>query len=370
MIPKKFKKVFDEIVAFDWVQLRSNEAKTNYFAKLNQLLNEPTLLSDIFELDLYLEDYKKLMGLVYEMLEETNKLSFDAIKDKGLAEKDYNNSWAIITLDEDDYIKDGLGLKYTDFEKNIDKISSGFYDYFEQKWIISKDEMKQFLKNLQSIVSFTYNPNVISRKEFIVKPQFWVNDLMPNNLLATYATAPNKFIPDYTQLMKFSKVVDKFTDSLKLLIKQKLINKMGWIDGVDTKEMQEKIIKDMGAQVDYYNGLSFNYNLNVQASSSSKPGAKVNFGYKAMGLPFMLDGRVCEYYAKDVNFGDLRTKQTKEWLLYIIDTTKNTLISRGVLRRKKNLFIKKLDVKKFPEITEQEKYKGIYTEKEIWKLKS
>lgn len=370
MIPKRFKKVFDEIVSFEGVQLRSTEAKTNYFNKVNQLLNEPTLLSDIFELDLYLEEYKKLMGLVYDMLEETNKISLETIKAQGLAEKDYNNSWAIITLDENDYIKNGLGLKYTDFEKNIDKIANWFFNYFEQKWIISKDEMKLFLQNLQTIISFTYNKNVISRKEFVLKPQFWANDFIPNNLLSKYSVDPNGFLKDYSQLMNFSKIVDKFTASLKLIIKQKLISRMNGLDWVDTKEMQEKILKDMWAQASFYDGLNFNYNLKLQASSSSKPWAKVNFGYKAMGLPFMIDGRVCEYYWKEVIFGDLRTKQTKEGLLYIIDTIKNTLIERGGMRNMKNLFIKKLDIKKFPEILEQDKYKNIYKEKEIWKLKS
>lgn len=374
MIPQKFKTIFDMVVALDGVQLRSDDSKMLYFRKLQQILNEPTLLSELFELDAYLTDYIKFMGVVYEALEESGKLSFDAIKDNNLAEKDYNRSWAIITLDENEYIKWGYGLKYSDFEKNIEGISGGYFDHFNQAWVITKEEMNKFLLNLNNILSFTYNKNTISKKEFIIKPMFPSNDLLPTNIFKNYMTKSDKFISDYSQLLKMAKLVDKFTTSMKLVFKEALVSQMRGIEGVDTKEMKASIRDKMGtkgSQQEWFDQyLKMPYTLKLQAQVSSKPWAKVNFGYQAMGLPFMLNGRVCEYYEKEAVFGDLRTTKTKDGLLYIIDTTKNTLLERGGIKSKRNLFIKKLELKKFPELGEQERYKNIFKEREFYKLKS
>ncbi len=370
--PKEFEPM-SQMILQNVVPLRSTAGKEQFYAFVQKILdNQNNEFERLFEIYQYSKSLIQVFSEAYKEANKAKLINKDALAKEKLLGKNYNRSGQRVTIDELDYIKDGYGLNYTDFISNMETLSKGVYDYENDVWLINKDEMNEYMKGLTSIVQFSYTDE-ISKRDFTIAPSVrWYK--VPVDNVKHIVSKTDTLISTYKQVLDLYKKSKKLVGVIKTVLKEIIINQLTETKQVvfDSDIYLESIKKEKGSQASYIDALTFDNELVIEGKNYGSESAKLNFVFSVSWFPLRFQGKIAQYYKKEAKFADMRKKKTKEGLLNIMKTLRAELASRWYFDKYGvyNIFVTKLDVKKFPELLETDRYKDISKEKTIYKLKT
>lgn len=362
--------------------LRSQEKKIAFYEFLEKIILNKELFEEFSLMNAENENNLKTFKFIWQELLNNKIYSFTMFDDNWLTEKKY--SWHFITISDEDYIEWWYSLHASDFISNFEALWGWVFDYMNNEYLISREDMVKMLQWLDVVKWFKFKNNVWSSR-FSINSIFQVSNLNQKSLTILYKQfaspeSQEKFINVYKQYFERKNLFDKINKVYKSIMKDITSQ---FLEKNKIKTVYEWLEKDMWAQFwlanELKNKLISQENFIFSWKNTPNEWQKIKFDFQVTWNNISFKWWYTETFEKEIIFQDLRKTETRQWISKTMSKIKDEFEKLKFYENRKykkaNTFISEIkksnfeNKEEFEKFINSDKYKSIVNFKERKTLK-
>lgn len=362
--------------------LRSQEKKILFYELIEKIILNKDLFEEFALMNAENENNLKTFKFIWQELLNNKIYSFTMFDENWLTEKKY--SWHFITISDEDYIEWWYSLHASDFITNFESLWSWVFDYMNNEYIISREDMVKMLQWLDVVKWFKFK-NTIWSSRFSLNPVFQVSNLNQKSLTILYKQfsqpeLQEKFINVYKQYFERKNLFDKINKIYKAIMKDITSQ---FLEKNNIKTVYEWLEKDMWAQFwlakELQDKLISQENFVFSWKNTPNEWQKIKFDFQVSWSNISFKWWYTETFDKEIIFQDLRKTETRQWISKTMSKIKDEFEKLKFYENRKykksNTFISEIkksnfeNKEEFENFINSDKYKSILNFKERRTLK-